>query len=249
MSTIGIGIGEEAGPVFRSIQQGSVNSDVVGYGRPGFFDSDEVPFPLRLSENPGNCLITDLFAGRIDAAVRGSLPSNSTLFALKKIAGVRDLERVALLELPSGTRFLLAPVGVDEGWSITQKLSLIQKGRELAKKLGLPDTVAVLSGGRLGDIGRHPAVDRSMADAELTARIGAAEHYEILIEEAVGHSGLIIAPDGIAGNLVFRTLTFLGGGVGHGAPVLNIDKIFVDTSRASPDYCNALILAEQLIKS
>jgi predicted methyltransferase MtxX (methanogen marker protein 4) len=48
--------------------------------------------------------------------------------------------------------------------------------------------------------------------------------------------------------LIFRTLTFLGSGQGHGAPVVNIDKIFVDTSRASPDYANAIRLAESMLK-
>jgi len=48
--------------------------------------------------------------------------------------------------------------------------------------------------------------------------------------------------------LVFRTLTFLGGGLGHGAPVVNISRIFVDTSRASPNYANALLLAAALLE-
>ncbi|MDD1717629.1 MAG: phosphotransacetylase, partial [Methanoregulaceae archaeon] len=52
----------------------------------------------------------------------------------------------------------------------------------------------------------------------------------------------------ISGNLIFRTLVFLGAGKGHGAPVINIDKIFVDTSRASPDYTNAILLAEKLLE-
>jgi predicted methyltransferase MtxX (methanogen marker protein 4) len=82
-----------------------------------------------------------------------------------------------------------------------------------------------------------------MADAELAARLGRAGHREILIEEAVGDCGLVIAPDGISGNLVFRTLAYLGGGNGHGAPVTNIRPVFVDTSRASSDFAPALRLA------
>jgi hypothetical protein len=31
--------------------------------------------------------------------------------------------------------------------------------------------------------------------------------------------------------------------------VVNIDRIFVDTSRASPDYRNAILLADSLSKS
>ena len=161
--------------------------------------------------------------------------------------GVDHLERIALLETVHGKKFLLTPVGVDEGWTVPEKLELIKKGRVIAKKFGLPKN-GILSGGRLGDIGRHPQVDASMAEAELVARLGDAAHCEILIEDAVETCGLIIAPDGISGNLVFRTLTFLGGGLGHGAPVVNISRIFVDSSRASPNYANALLLAASLLE-
>ena len=198
--------------------------------------------------HPEQALVDDLVSGTIDAAVRGTLPSNTTLKALKVAMGVDHLERIALLETVYGKKFLLTPVGVDEGWTVAEKLELIKKGRIIAKKFGLPEKTGILSGGRLGDIGRHPQVDASMAEAELVARLGDATHCEILIEDAVETCGLIIAPDGISGNLVFRTLTFLGGGHGHGAPVVNISRIFVDSSRASPNYSNALLLAASLLE-
>jgi predicted methyltransferase MtxX (methanogen marker protein 4) len=132
---------------------------------------------------------------------------------------------------------------------VEQKCALIRKGEKIALAFGLQKKTGVLSGGRLGDLGRHAAVDRSLADAELVARLTGADHREILIEEAIQDCSLLIAPDGITGNLIFRTLVFLGGGIGHGAPVVNIRKIFVDTSRASPDYANALLLAAKLANS
>ncbi len=203
---------------------------------------------LRLSNEPGLSMIRALMDGEIDAAVRGSLPSTSTLRALKEATGVPHLLRIAVLSTPGGKKFLLAPVGVDEGWTVAEKVELVEKGRALAARFGLPGEVTVLSGGRLGDVGRHPAVDRSLADAELVARLSGATHREILIEDAIRTAGMILAPDGISGNLVFRTLVHLGGGEAHGAPVVNIDRIFVDSSRASPDYSNALITASKLVK-
>ncbi len=198
------------------------------------------------SPDPAATMVADLVEERIDAAVRGTLPANHTLALLKAATGVERLERIALLECADGRRFLLAPVGVDEGWTVAEKVALIERGRDLARRLDLPPGVGVLSGGRLGDLGRHPAVDRSMADAELAARLGDGVHCEILIEEAVERYGLVIAPDGIAGNLIFRTLAYLGGGNGHGAPVTNIGAVFIDTSRASTDFATALRLAARL---
>ena len=245
---IGIGIAEDPEKVIESANRVSGKFEIIFYCCPGIVDRNAAGRGLSISEhaNPEQALVDDLMAGRIDAAVRGTLPANATLKALKKAAGVDHLERIALLETISKKKFLLTPVGVDEGWTVGEKLEMIKKGRIIAKKFGLPEKVGILSGGRLGDIGRHPQVDASMADAELLARLGDATHCEILIEDAVETCGLIIAPDGISGNLIFRTLVFLGGGHGHGAPVLNISRIFVDSSRASPDYSNALLLAASL---
>jgi putative methanogen marker protein 4 len=248
---IGIGIGkEDPEKVIASANEASVSFRTVCYCLPGAVDKKSAGKNVRIFEHPHpeQALVDDLTSGKIDAAVRGTLPSSSTLKALKQAMGVDHLERIALLETVHGKKFLLTPVGVDEGWTVAEKCELVRKGREIAKKFGLPEKTGILSGGRLGDIGRHPQVDASMADAELVARLTDATHCEILIEDAIETCGLIIAPDGISGNLVFRTLTFLGGGHGHGAPVVNISRIFVDSSRASPNYTNALLLAASLLE-
>jgi putative methanogen marker protein 4 len=246
MSIIGIGAGEDVVKVLRSVERAHLASDVACYCKPGTALPEDAPAIIRPSNDAPRQLVEDLMAGRIDAAVRGTLPANETLKALKAASGVEKLERIALLETPAGRKFLLAPVGVDEGWTVSQKISFIEKGRVIAEKFGLPAGVGIISGGRYGDLGRQDQVDRSLAEGELVARLSGAKHYEILIEDAVRECGLIIAPDGISGNLIFRTLILLGGGTGHGAPVVNIGKIFIDTSRASPDYAYALMLAESL---
>jgi putative methanogen marker protein 4 len=247
---IGIGIAGDPEKVIGSAVSVAGSVEVTCYCRPGTLSTKPVGPSVQVVEHPlpEQAIVDDLMAGRIDAAVRGTLPSNATLRALKLAAGVDHLERIALLETVHGKKFLLTPVGVDEGWTVPEKLELIRKGQAIARKFGLPEKTGIISGGRLGDVGRHPQVDASMAEAELVARLSGATHCEILIEDAVETCGLIIAPDGISGNLVFRTLTLLGGGHAHGAPVVNIRKIFVDTSRASPNYANALLLAASLLE-
>jgi len=56
----------------------------------------------------------------------------------------------------------------------------------------------------------------------------------------------VVAPDGVSGNLIFRTLHFLGGCRAYGAPVVNLDRIFVDTSRAKSDYSDSILFAAVL---
>ena len=246
---VGLGAASPDERILATVRAVGREVDLTLFSCPGTAGSFGEGVRVVEAEQPQIALIQALAAGEIDAAVRGTLPASSTLAALKGAAGVDHLERIALLETADGHLFLLAPVGVDEGWTVAEKVRFVERGRQIARSFGLAGGVAVLSGGRLGDLGRHPAVDRTMADAELVARLTGAEHTEILIEEAVRRYGMVVAPDGISGNLIFRTLTFLGSGVGHGAPVVNIDKIFVDTSRASPDYTNAIMLAKSLAES
>ena len=100
-------------------------------------------------------LVSDLMTGGIDAAVRGSLPANATLQALKAAAGVDHLERIALLETAGGKKFLFAPVGIDEGWTVADKLALVpERQAAIARRFGLSEKVGILSGGRFGDVGR-----------------------------------------------------------------------------------------------
>ncbi|MDV2481804.1 phosphotransacetylase [Methanoculleus sp. Wushi-C6] len=246
---VGLGAASPDEKILATVRAVAGEVDLIIFSCPGSIGSFGDGVTVVEAGHPEEALIEALAEGRIDAAVRGTLAASSTLKALKRAESVDHLERIALLETAGGHLFLLAPVGVDEGWTVQEKVRFVERGREIARSFGLAGGVAVLSGGRLGDIGRHPVVDRTMADAELVARLTGAEHTEILIEEAAGRYGMIVAPDGISGNLIFRTLTFLGAGVGHGAPVVNIDDIFVDTSRASPDYTNAIMLAKSLAES
>ncbi len=73
-----------------------------------------------------------------------------------------------------------------------------------------------------------------------------AYHSEILLENAVDEADLIIAPDGISGNLLFRSMHFIGGALALGAPVINIGKVYIDTSRAKKDYRDSIMLAMRL---
>ena len=84
-------------------------------------------------------------------------------------------------------------------------------------------------------MGRCERVDRSLLEGELIAARAReagvqACHKGILIESCRGDD-IVIAPDGVCGNLIFRTLLLLCGAQSYGAPVL-MDRIFVDSSRA-----------------
>lgn len=203
------------------------------------------------TEEPEKVLIDLLVSRQVDAVIRGTAKASGAIFELKKALGMKRVCRLALLLTADGTPFFLAPVGIDEGNSIADKLCILSLGAAYIRRFGIEPVVGVLSGGRMGDIGRDPRVDRTLADGELVVRKAVemginAKHYTILIENAIKEANFILAPDGISGNLIFRTLAFLGGGDGLGAPVLMDDYVFVDTSRVGGHFTKAIMLASAL---
>ena len=229
--TVGIGKGSSRGDVERSAAA---------------FDG------VVIYDDPGK-LANDLKKGKIDAAVRGDMSSSKLLPLLKEAFGLSELQRTVLLQ-PEGKKMIfVAPVGIDEGWTVPQKYELAVSSVKLMRRMGMNERIAVMSGGRDDDKGRNATVDRTIDDAvELVKKLRKdgydAYNAEILIENAVSEADLLIAPDGISGNLIFRTLHFLGNAKALGAPVLNMDKVFVDTSRVKNDYRDSLALAMHLTR-
>jgi putative methanogen marker protein 4 len=164
----------------------------------------------------------------------------------------KEFYRASFIEI-NQHHFLLAPVGIDEGDHILQKLQIIRLGAQFLNKIGLKPKIAILSGGRAQDAGRSQKIDKSIAQGKLLTRITRdkypVQHQYILIEEAIADdANFILAPDGISGNLIFRSLVLTGCAKSHGAITLGINKIFLDTSRSLDieGYIRALKFAKYL---
>jgi putative methanogen marker protein 4 len=166
-----------------------------------------------------------------------------------------EVYRASLLEY-EGHQFLLAPVGIDEGDNLEQKRKIVDYGAQFLEQMGLTPKIGIISGGRPQDMGRSVKIDTSIREGEELTRITrdkyTVKHYFILIEDAIADgANLILAPDGITGNLIFRSLVFLGSLESHGAVTLGIKDIFIDTSRSQSEegYLRALKLAEKLART
>ena len=248
---IGIADGTASKSVIADIESAYRFADVVLIGDEKELSATGTDLEIIHSDKPEVELVDRLVDGRIDAAVRGTLGATKTLGYLKSALGVSRLARLALLTTAGGVPFFLVPVGIDEGNSVADRVDLVYRSVNAIRRFGIIEKVAVLSGGRFEDAGRSEIVDQSLADSEvvtgmLCERGIDAKHYGILIEDAIRAANVIVAPDGITGNLIFRTLTFLGGGGGFGAPVL-ADLVFVDTSRVKVKFSDAIMLASALV--
>ncbi|GAI63609.1 unnamed protein product, partial [marine sediment metagenome] len=175
----------------------------------------------------------------ISCVVRGSLGSSKFLQSLKTSLNISEVARLALLETYKGQQFFFGPVGIDECNNIKSKKIFLEKAIKLLESLYLKPRISILSGGRVGDLGRNPDVDKTINEAKELVDYLKLEHpkleinhTEILIEKAINDkSNLIIAPNGISGNLIYRTLVHLGGGKAYGAIYMDIGHIIIDTSR------------------
>lgn len=199
-------------------------------------------------------LVHALRDGRVDAAVRGTLPSSEVLSELRQAFGLASVMRVALLADRTGRPFMLAPVGIDEGRDMFERMKLALAARDYFGRLDWTLSVGVLSKGRMEDAERGPDIRTSLDEgeelaSELVAAGIDARHYAILVERAVAERDLVISPDGVSGNLMFRTLHLVGGCEAFGAPVVNMGRVFVDTTRAKADFSDAVVLAAGLAQS
>ena len=196
-------------------------------------------------------IISSLKKGEIDAIVRGTLQSSDFLKEVKNNFKVDKIYRIGLLGTYDKKYFFFAPLGIDEGEDLKEKEMFIEYAKDLLKRFNVEPKISVLSGGRAKDLGRSKRVDKSIVEAEALAEKYGINHAEILIENAISNSNFILAPDGISGNLIYRTLIHLGCGSSHGAlyyPLAIDNTIIVDTSRAAPkeEYISSIALANAI---
>ncbi len=218
-------------------------------------------------------LVEALRERKAGAAIRGHLPAREVKAELEEAFGRKDgltpdecgprgvvtLHRAVLVEVKGALR-LVGPVGIDEGNTVEGRLELAERGSRLLARMGaghMPNgwrpAIGVLSLGRTEDGHRGPAIAASLeAGKALTARLREnghnATHFDIRIEEAAAHCDLLVTPDGTHGNLIFRTLHYLGDIPAWGAPVLGLwpEVVFVDSSRARASFAAPVKLAARL---
>lgn len=215
------------------------------------FKDENRDVKITLLDNDDD-LVKAIMSDDVDAVVRGSLPASGVIRHLKSEFG--DVSRATYVN-GNGAEFLLAPVGIDEGDSLKDKLKIAINCGEFLKKQSKTPKIAVMACGRKGDYGRSEEISKSIDDSEeLTEMIKENTDFEvtnhyILIEKALkDNCNVIIAPDGIIGNIIFRTLVLVNSWPSCGAVTFGIKGIYIDTSRDqnTQGYLRSLKLAYKL---
>ncbi len=186
-------------------------------------------------------LVDKLLSKELKGAIRGSLSSSKVIPYLREKIG--KFYRASILKNPfTNNIFLLSPVGIDDisenkDERIKDKIKIINYSIKFLKSYNIEPKVALLSGGRLNDLGRNKIVDETIYEAEKILEYFKGKfniiHKGILIEEYLKDDcNIIIGIDGISGNLIFRCLGLICKVHGYGAVILSDKNInFIDTSR------------------
>ena len=197
-------------------------------------------------------LVKAILDDEIDAVVRGSLAASGVIKEVKK--HFPEISRATYVN-GNGHEFLLSPVGIDEGNTIEDKLKITISCGEFLKRLSKEPKIAILANGRKGDYGRSEKISKSIDESEELTRLieentdFEVKNYYILIEQALNENcNVIIAPDGIIGNIIFRTLILVNSWPSCGAITFGINGIYIDTSRDQTvkGYLRSLIFAYKL---
>jgi len=211
---------------------------------------------LKISEKPELNLIQDLKQGFIKGAIRGSFSSTDFLQCVMQEFSVSRVNRIALLESATGHHFWFAPVGIDEGNTYESRRDFVEFAIRLLETCQVLPNIGILSKGRRGDAKRATFIKESLEDNQrLVEEIARAypgiiiNHDEILLENTIlKQRNFVLAPDGVSGNLIYRTLVHLGQGKAYGAVYRGKpleQYAIIDTSRSGSleEIEGAMILA------
>ena len=237
MITIAVGVGE--------------NKDILKACN--IFKKDKTDVNIKLIENE-ELLAKNILDKTINATIRGSLSESNVLKKLKET--YPHISRATYIH-GKDFEFLISSVGIDEGNTIDEKLKIAIYCINFFKKLNKTPKIATLSYARLGDYGRSTQINKSLEDnKKLTELIEnytnqKVENKCVLIDQAIKNKcNILIAPNGIVGNTIFRTLVLLNSWPSFGANTFGIDKIYIDTSRDQnvEGYLRSLELSYKLAK-
>jgi putative methanogen marker protein 4 len=262
---IGIGLGS-SNEVNSKIMATINRIKIPNRAKISFFGNPEVALlfenevkNITFSDNPAKSMIESLISESLDAVIRGAISATKFLDQVKNQFKLKKIRRLALLETANGHQFFFGPVGIDECNSVEDKITFIESALKIFDVLKIKPKISILSGGRTGDKGRDPDVDKTLNDAEQILNYFKKQknqleinYDEILIENAIKkESNLILGPNGFSGNLIYRTLVHLGSGRAYGAIYLDLDRIVIDTSRVGneTEIEGGLILSMGLLKA
>ncbi len=249
---IGFGLNEPDREILESLERTAVYADIVLVG-PKKIESIE-GFEKVISENPEGKIAEMLVDGEVEGIIRGTIDDFKTYEAYQNLVGkdkTKSMIELALLEEPRGKQFYLSAGSNPIGWTKEEKISCCEHIVKFMKEeMRIEPKIGCVTGVRHETYQREKAqkegvqgiLNQTYEDAECLVDYFKekgidAENYAIEIETAIEDGcNIIVPPNGMTGNQIFRTLCLVGGGRLLTASRGNLPHVYEDNSRNEKDF-------------
>jgi predicted methyltransferase MtxX (methanogen marker protein 4) len=244
---IAFGLNSPDEKVLESLEKGKKYADIVLVGPEAIKNISG--FEKVISQNPEAKLASMLANDEIDGIIRGTVDDFKTFEAYQKLTGEKDTFGPGLMESPLGHHFFIGVVSNIEGWEKEERYEYAKKIAQFMKEWDFEPKIAVLTGRRhdtypikkdLKDK-VNAILNQTYEDAEWIVKKLEEDGYEaknwaIDLNPAI-ESGfnLIIPPNGMVGNQIFRTVLFCGGKFLFGT-YIGLSHPYEQNSRTEKDF-------------
>ena len=250
---IGIGLIDPSPEIVDSLKRASEICDVVVIGsKVEGFDHVEAT-----EDNLAEKQMEALKSGKVEGMVKGH---GDAYKFMDEVARMGNYDRskipgVAMFQDAHGRGFIWTSLSHGEGWTKAHKILSVDGAINILKDFGLDPKIGFLTWVRPGSVGRNFFYDLTYEQAEdlvehYKGKGIDAKNYNIEIETALAEGCNIVVPvNGAAGNMMFRTMTFLADLPLFADQIVGIKEIIVENSRNQKDFSELLAYAAAVANS
>jgi len=249
---IGFGLKEPNKEVLKSLVKSKKYAEIILVG-PKAINSVK-GFQKIISEEPEKELAKVLFNEEVEGIIRGTIDDFKTFEAYSALIGkekAKEMIELALMKDFYGRQFFVSQGSNPFGWTKEEKIKdcegiirFMKAELDIKPKIGLITGVRHETYARKKEIkeGVQGILNQTYEDAEFvvdyfTKKGIDVKNYTIEIETALNEGcNIIVPPNGMVGNQIFRTLAFLGGGSLLTGSRANLPHPYEDNSRGETDF-------------
>ena len=249
---IGFGLKEPNKEILKSLVKSKKYAEIVLVGPNAI--KNVKGFQKIISEEPEKELAKTLFNEEFDGITRGTIDDFKTFESYSDLIGQEKAKKIiglALMEDFYGRQFFLSNGSNPHGWTKEEKIwdcegviKFMEAELGIRPKIGLITGIRHETYARKKDIegGVQAILNQTYEDAEFIVDYFAkkeidAKNYAIEIETALKDGcNIIVPPNGMVGNQIFRTLILVGGGKLLTGSRANLPHPYEDNSRSETDF-------------
>ena len=248
---IGFGLAKPDKEILASLKKSKKYADIILVGPKAIAKISG--FKKIISDNPERKLPELLVNGDFDGIIRGTIDDFKTYENYQDLVGKEKTEKLielALLEDAYGRQFFLSDGSNPSGWTKEEKIKNCEGIIEFMKKeLGVKPKIGIITGVRHGTYDRRKEtregvigyLNKNYEDAQeivdyFKQKGIQIKNYAIELNSAVEDGcNIIVPPNGMVGNQIFRALCLIGGGKILTCSRANIPHPYEDNSRCEKD--------------